>query len=113
MKAFKVEVLVLDFENYGKEQIELMLGNVRGLMCNVHDIQVADIGEWDDEHPLNNRTTQDAEFQRLFPGISPNEDLIAALKLASSNLDISMNGNDFRKLTDQIDAALAGAGVRP
>jgi hypothetical protein len=38
---------------------------------------------------------------------------IAALKLARANLDISMNGNDFRKLADQIDAALAGAGVRP
>lgn len=66
MKAYKVEVLVLDFEQYGKEQIELMLENVRGLFCSVHDIKEADIGEWTDDHPLNHRTTSGEEFKRLF-----------------------------------------------
>jgi hypothetical protein len=67
MKAYKVEVLVLDFENYGKEQIDLMLGDVRGLSCSVRGIEEADIGEWTDEHPLNHRSTSDQEFKRLFP----------------------------------------------
>lgn len=66
MKAYKVEVLVLDFEQYGKEQIELMLENVRGLFCSVHDIKEADIGEWTDDHPLNSSKTASAEFKRLF-----------------------------------------------
>jgi len=67
MKAYKVEVLVLDFENYGKEQIDLMLGDVRGLSCSVRGIEEADIGAWSDEHPLNHRSTSDQEFKRLFP----------------------------------------------
>ena len=30
-------------------------------------IEEADIGEWDDDHPLNNTKKQKAEFDRLFP----------------------------------------------
>ena len=52
-------------------------------------------------------------FHGAIDGGSVNLTLIAALQRARANLDISMNGNDFRKLADQIDAALAGAGVRP
>lgn len=67
MKAYKVEVLVLDFENYGEEQIAMILGNVDAIMCSAQRIQSADIGEWHDKHPLNFGATQTEEFDRLFP----------------------------------------------
>lgn len=71
MKAYKVEVLVLDFEDYGQEQIELMLGDVRGLSSSIQSIQKADIGQWADEHPLNHRSNAKVEYQRLFGAGQP------------------------------------------
>lgn len=45
--------------------------------------------------------------------IAPNDALIAAMKLAKAHLDISMNGNDFQRVVEMIDAALIGAGATP
>ena len=58
---------MLDFEDYGPEQLSLMVENVRGLMAQVMTTQAADIGLWSDDHPLNRRDTAQAEFNRLFP----------------------------------------------
>ena len=64
MKAYKVELLVLDHENIGvcaetfKESFEY-------LFPRVMSIQSKEIGEWDDDNPLNrgDREFYDKLFQ--------------------------------------------------
>jgi len=63
MKAYKIEVLVIDFdkigEDYGKQRIVECIENANYpndcIAPNAYSIQEADIGEWldDDSHPLN------------------------------------------------------------
>lgn len=70
MKAFKVTLLILDFDRLGEESIKMELESVNFpndcIAPTVMDIEEADIGEWADSHPLNFHTTQRAEFDRLF-----------------------------------------------
>lgn len=66
MKAIKLTVLVLDFEDYGEENAKDNIESMKYLMASVVDSESVDIGEWDDDHPLNNSDTSEAEFNRLF-----------------------------------------------
>lgn len=70
MKAYKIEILVIDFDELGESQIKTELENVNFpndcVSLNIKSITEKDIGEWTDEHPLNKRATCDAEYQRLF-----------------------------------------------
>lgn len=68
MKAYKVEVLVLDFENYGEEQIAHFINDIDGASCTAMKIQSVEIGRWEDSNPLNSSATHMQEFARLFPG---------------------------------------------
>ena len=65
MKAYKVELLVLDFENIGvcEETFELDYDH---LSTQVMSIQSKDIGEWDDDHPLNHRDKSKEFYNELF-----------------------------------------------
>ncbi len=71
MKVYRVEVMVLDFDRLGADGIRTTLENTRYpnrcIAPEVVKIQEADIGEWDDSHPLNSTVKWKAEFQRLFP----------------------------------------------
>lgn len=57
MKAYKVELLVVDFDQCGAEGIEGIIENANYpndcISPNVLSIKEADIGEWHDNHPLN------------------------------------------------------------
>ena len=55
MKAYKVEVLVLDHECVGEDEIVYSLKNAEYIHSKVMSIQSKEIGEWDDDHPLNRR----------------------------------------------------------
>jgi hypothetical protein len=70
MKAYKIEILVIDFDNLGETGIKQELDNARFpndcISLDVKSITVKDIGEWTDEHPLNKLATCDAEYHRLF-----------------------------------------------
>ena len=66
MKAYKVELLVLDFENCGESDIKSILSNVRYLNSSVMNIIEKDIGTWSDDHPLNSRILQKETYNRLF-----------------------------------------------
>jgi hypothetical protein len=70
MKAYKVELLIIDFDELGKEQIveELVNANFPNdcITINVKNIVEKDIGEWHDDHPLNIRIYADAEYQKIF-----------------------------------------------
>ena len=65
MKAYKVELLVLDHENIGVCK-ETFREDFEYLFPRVMSIQSKEIGEWDDDHPLN---FGDIEFyNNLFQG---------------------------------------------
>ncbi len=69
MKVFKVEVLVVDFDNCGADEIKLLIENARypnhAISPNVMGIECREV-DWSDEHPLNMNSTCDAEYKRLF-----------------------------------------------
>ena len=67
MKAYKVEVLIVDFEGAGKDGIIYHLANSKYIHPTVMDIKEADIGEWHDDHLLNKRDSCTEEYHRLFP----------------------------------------------
>jgi hypothetical protein len=64
-----VEILVIDFENLGQEEIRKCLENTRYISPEVKTIEQADIGEWTDDHPLNKSEKMNQEYERLFPCI--------------------------------------------
>ena len=66
MKVFKLEITVIDFENYGQEEIKNIIESVKYLQPSVLSVDVADIGEWHDGHPLNKHSTHSQECKRLF-----------------------------------------------
>ena len=71
MKAYKIEVLIIDFEGLGEQLIreELEDANFPNdcISIKVKNIEGKDIGEWHDDHPLNKRLTCDEEYRKLFP----------------------------------------------
>ena len=70
MKAYKLEVLVVDFDEVGSNGIVDVLENTKYpnycIDPQVQDIMEADIGEWSDEHPFNQRDKCSEEFKRIF-----------------------------------------------
>ena len=58
MKAYKIEILVLDFEDYGSEEYVIELEQNRHLNAKVLKRSSIDIGEWDDDHPLNQNSVE-------------------------------------------------------
>lgn len=70
MRAYKVELLILDFDELGPEGISDTIENSRYpndcIGPSVMEIESRDIGEWSDDNPLNRRDLAKAEYQRLF-----------------------------------------------
>jgi hypothetical protein len=77
MKVYKVELLIIDFDEIGPEEIKDVMENVHYpnhcISPDVKSIIGKDIGEWDDDNPLNKHDTQDAEYCRLFPPAKESE----------------------------------------
>jgi hypothetical protein len=70
MKAYRVEILVVDHDEIGPDQIKYCLERTKYtnwcMAPDVIEIQECDIGEWTDEHPLNQTATYKDEFRKLF-----------------------------------------------
>lgn len=70
MRAYKIEILVIDFDEVGEAGIFSELENANYandcIAPKVMNSAVADIGKWSDEHPLNNTKTSADEYARLF-----------------------------------------------
>lgn len=70
MKVHKVVFTVLDFDNVGAEGVVEVIENTRYpnrcIHPTCHSVESRDIGEWDDDHPLNRQDTARAEIDRLF-----------------------------------------------
>lgn len=64
MKAHIISVLVLDFDELGAEQVKETLESQnypnRCINPSVLGSMEVDIGEWDDDHPLNKHETDAA-----------------------------------------------------
>ena len=70
MKAYKIEILIIDHDELGADEISNVLETARYpnhcISPDVKKVTEADIGEWRDDHPLNLRTQCDAEYERIF-----------------------------------------------
>lgn len=70
MKAYKVELLIIDHDGLEAKGIQEELENTEFanhcMHPNVMKIVGKDIGEWDDDHPLNSYTTMESEYKKLF-----------------------------------------------
>ncbi len=70
MKVYKLEVIIIDFDEVGKKDIKTILENNRYpnhcISPEVLSIEERDIGEWNDDHPLNHNKTKYTELRRLF-----------------------------------------------
>lgn len=66
MKAYRFEICVLDFENYGPEEYKVIIEQAKHLSGTVMSLDEIDIGEWDDDHPLNNSKTARSYFEQTF-----------------------------------------------
>lgn len=89
MKAYKIELLVIDFDDLGIMLIKEELENTRyGNDCispEIINFQGVDIGEWHDEHPLNQGNYRKGftdEYERLFGKDNLNKEMLEALKEA-------------------------------
>ena len=84
MKAYKIEILVIDNENIGSDDIKETIENVsfpnHCLVLKVKNIIEKDIGEWHDNHPLNKKATCDNEYKKLFVE-TKGDDLLSIIKL--------------------------------
>lgn len=70
MQVIKLEVVIVDMDGLGAEEIKSVIENQRYpnhcISPDVRNMEVREIGEWSDEHPLNHRDKQEAELVRLF-----------------------------------------------
>ena len=70
MKVYRIEVMVVDLDQIGEEDIRSVIENTRYpnrcISPKVKNIESRDIGEWHDEHPMNLKSKADAEYRRLF-----------------------------------------------
>lgn len=73
MKAYKVELLILDFDQLGEDGIRGALEHTRYpndcISPSVMAVEARDIGEWDDSNPLNRYDLREAEYRRLFAAL--------------------------------------------
>jgi len=70
MKAYKLEILVIDFDNIGGEEIQNQIENTRYtndcIYPNVKKVLETDIGHWHDDHPLNKPETFKEYYEEIF-----------------------------------------------
>ena len=70
MKVHKIELVVIDFDEVGAEDIKIILENARYpnhcINPEVMSITTRDCGEWSDDHPLNHSATKDSALASLF-----------------------------------------------
>lgn len=70
MKVYKIEVMVIDLDEIGEEEIKDVIEHTkypnRCIHPEVIQIESRDVGKWTDDHLLNHVSKSAAEFKRLF-----------------------------------------------
>lgn len=64
-KVYKLEVMVIDHEMIGEEEIISLIESSRQISPDVIKAEMRDIGVWNDDHPLN-KIGSEEEYERLF-----------------------------------------------
>ena len=107
MKAYKVEILIVDFDQCGAEEIRSVLEIARYpnrcIRPEVMKVTEADIGEWRDDHPLNLRAQTREEYERLFPdkAVALAGELVAIIRVNA------MRGTWAGATPEQVDEFIA------
>lgn len=57
MKAYRIVTYVVDHEGIGREELLYHVTDCKYLHIDTGAIDEIDIGEWDDDHPLNLMST--------------------------------------------------------
>ena len=72
MKVYKLVVMVIDHDAVESVKNELENGRYanRCISPRVMSEESVDIGEWEDDNPLNFHNKQAEEFERLFPELA-------------------------------------------
>lgn len=69
MKLIQMTVTVIDFDGLGADEVASVIENTKYpnwcIYPKVCETKVHDIGEWSDDHPLNLKSTCDAELKRI------------------------------------------------
>jgi hypothetical protein len=70
MKAYKIEILVIDSDKVGMDELTPLIEQAQYpndcVAPKVLTVKEADIGQWHDDHPLNKRNTFDAALKEYF-----------------------------------------------
>ena len=70
MKVYKIELIVIDFDEAGEEEIVNLLENAdypnHFISPKIKKVESRDVGKWYDNHPLNLTETENLEYERLF-----------------------------------------------
>lgn len=70
MKVFKIELCIIDFDELGENEIRDVIKHTRYpnrcISPNIMSVEERDIGEWSDDHPLNQKNGFKSEYERLF-----------------------------------------------
>lgn len=66
-KIYKISAYLVDVNgDYGEDYISWLLQSYSDLTAKHLKIESADIGEWDDDHPLNYRNSDILECEKYF-----------------------------------------------
>lgn len=66
MKVYKIEVLVIDFEDVGPDEVKSVIENSKYINASVMSTTERDIGVWYDDHPLNKHGMQASAYHDIF-----------------------------------------------
>ena len=70
MQIHKIVLTVIDFDKVGSDGVRVTLENAhypnRCISPHVVSVETREIGEWRDDHPLNNADTYLSEVERVF-----------------------------------------------
>ena len=66
MKMHKITLYVMDFDDIGVKDIETIIDQNRYLSLFRFLSETVDIGEWEDENPLNYNDTPIEQFEKYF-----------------------------------------------
>ena len=68
MKAYKLEILIIDNEDRGIDNIKEIIESNRYVYPQILECNEFDIGEWSDDHPLNHSATQKEYISKFMNG---------------------------------------------
>ena len=101
MIVYKLEVLVVDHEGVGAEQVCQAIENCDCSTSRIMSCVAMDVGEWHDDHALNKFETAEQEYQRLFNPV-PEEKLDISVLNRVRNIIKFMMGDESVVITDEM-----------